>query len=98
MKRRCHAVKVARPEVDGGRSSDGCRVASLLAEVKYAEPVGDEVQAPEAEGLEWLEDEWNPHPGGRDYEELQRAKTNRIVRARHGRSGRKMGHPMTKRC
>jgi hypothetical protein len=55
MKRRCHAVKVTRPEVDGGRLSDGCRVASLLAEVEYAEPVDDEVQASEEEGLGWLE-------------------------------------------
>ena len=69
---------------------------SLLVEVEYAEPVGDEVQAPEAEGLEWLEDRWNPHPGGRDCGELQRAKTNHIVGARHGGSGRKMDHPMTK--
>ena len=38
MKRRCHAV-----EVDGERLSDGCRVASLLTEVEYVEPVGDEV-------------------------------------------------------
>ena len=62
MKRRCHAVEVARPEVDGGRLSDGCRVASLLVEVEYAELVGDEVQASEEEGLGWLEDGWNPHP------------------------------------
>ena len=62
MKRRCRAVEVARPRVNGGRSSDGCWVASLLAEVEYAEPVGNEVQAPKAEGLEWLEDGWNPHP------------------------------------
>ena len=45
MKRRCRAVEVARPGVDGGRLSDGCRVASLLAEVEYTEPVGGEVQA-----------------------------------------------------
>ena len=43
MKRRCRVVEVARPEVDGGRPSDECRVASLLAEVEYAEPVSDEV-------------------------------------------------------
>ena len=48
---------------DGGcSSSDGCRVASLLAEVEYAEPVGDEVQASKEEGLGWLEDGRNPHP------------------------------------
>ena len=55
MKRRCRVVEVVRPKVDGGRPSDGCRVASFLAEVEYAEPIGDEVQAPEAEGLGWLE-------------------------------------------
>ena len=77
---------------------DGCWVASLLAEVEYAEPVDDEVQAPKAEGLEWLEDGWNLHPGGRDCGELQRAETNHIIGARHGGSGGKMGHPMTKRC
>jgi hypothetical protein len=70
MKRRCHAVKVTRPEVDGGRLSDGCRVASLLAEVEYAEPVDDEVQASEEEGLGWLEDGWNPHPSRRGYGRL----------------------------
>ena len=62
MKRRCRAVEVARPGVDGGRLSDECQVASLLAEVEYAEPVGDEVQASTEEGLLWLEDGWNPHP------------------------------------
>ena len=69
MKHRCRVVEVTRPRV-GGRASDRCRVMSLLAEVKYAEPVGDEVQALEAEGLEWLKDRWNPHPGGQDYGEL----------------------------
>ena len=64
MKRKCRAVEVAHPGVDGGRPSDGCRVASLLTEVEYAEPVGDKVQAPEAKGLGWLEDGWNPHPDG----------------------------------
>ena len=43
MKRRCRAVEVARPRVDGGCLSDGCWVTSLLAEVEYAEPVGDKV-------------------------------------------------------
>ena len=71
---------------------------SLLAEVEYAEPVGDEVQAPEVEGLGWLEDRWNPHPGGRECGELQRAEANRIAQARHGGGGEKMGHPMTKKC
>ena len=62
MKHRCHAVEVTRPEVNGGRPSDGCRVVSLLAEVEYAEPVDDEVQASKEEGLGWLEDGRNPHP------------------------------------
>ena len=62
MKRRCRVIKVARPGVDGGHLSDGCRVASLLAEVEYAEPVGDEVQASEEEGLGWLKDGWSLHP------------------------------------
>ena len=43
MKRRCRDVEVACPGVDGGRLSDGCRVASLLVEVEHAEPVDDEV-------------------------------------------------------
>ena len=43
MKHRCHAVEVACLGVDGGRLSDRCRVTSLLAEVEYAKPVGDEV-------------------------------------------------------
>jgi len=62
MKRRWHAGEVTRPEVDGERLSDGCRVAGLLAEVEYAESVDDEVQASEEEGLAWLENEWNPYP------------------------------------
>ena len=66
MKRRCRAVEVARPGVGGERLSDGCRVASLLAKVEYAEPVGDEVQASEEEGLGWLENERNPHPRRRE--------------------------------
>ena len=65
MKHRCRAVKVTCPRVDGGRPSDECWVASLLMEVEYAESVGDEVQAPEEESLGWLEDGWNPYPGGR---------------------------------
>ena len=61
-KRRYRAVEVACLGVDGERLSDGCRVASLLTEVEYAEPIGDEAQASEEEGLGWLEDGWNPHP------------------------------------
>ena len=62
IKRRCPAVEVAHPGVDGEHLSDGCRVGSLLVEVEYAEPVGNEVQASKEEGLGWLENEWNPHP------------------------------------
>ena len=72
-------------------------VTSLLVEVEYAESVGDEGQASEEEDLGWLKDGWNPHPGGRECGELQRAETNRIARARHGGGGGKMGHLMTKR-
>ena len=97
MKRRCRTVEVARPGVDGGRPSDGCQVASLLAEVEYAEPVGDEVQASEAEGLGRLEDGWNPHPGGRECGKFHRAEAIRIARARHGGGGGEMGHPITKK-
>ena len=86
-----------RPGVDGGRLSDGCRVTSLLAEVEYAKPVGDEVQASGEEGLGWLENGWNPHPGGRECGKLQRVEVNRIARAHHGRGGKEMGHPMTKK-
>ena len=98
MKRRCRAVEVARPEVDGGRLSDGCQVTSLLAEVEYAEPVDDEVQASQEEGLGWLENRWNPHPHRRECGIPQRAEANRIARAHHGGGGGKMGHPMTKKC
>jgi len=52
--------------------------------VEYAEPVGDEVQASEEEGLGWLEDGWTPHPSRRECGIFQRAKVNRIARARHG--------------
>ena len=79
MKRRCRAVEVACPGVDGERLSDGCRVASLLVEVEYAEPVGDEVQASEEEGLGWLEDGWNSHPTRWGSGELERAEANRIA-------------------
>ena len=79
MKRRCRAVEVAHPEVDGGRPSDGCRVTSLLAEVEYAESVDDEVQASEEEGLGWLEKWWNPPPRRRECGIFQRAEANRIA-------------------
>ena len=56
-------------------------------EAKYAELVGDKVQTPEEEGLEWHEDGRNPHPSKWERGKLQRAEANRIARARH---------PMTK--
>ena len=71
MKRRCRVIKVVRPGVDGERHSDGCQVASFLTKVEYAEPVGDEVQASEEEGLGWLENEWNPHSRRRECGILQ---------------------------
>ena len=46
MKRKCRAVEVARLGVDGGRLSNGCRVASLLVEVEYAEPVAMKSRLP----------------------------------------------------
>ena len=61
MKRRCGVVEVVRPRVDGGCPFGGCQNECLLAEVKYAKPVSDEVQASKEEGLGWLEDGWNPH-------------------------------------
>ena len=76
MKRRCRAVEVARPEVDGGRPSDGCWVVSLLTEVKYAEPIGDEVQASKEEGLGRLEDGWSPHPNRWECGKLQQAEAS----------------------
>ena len=79
MKRRCRAIEVAHPGVDGGRLTDGCWVASLLAEVEYAEWIGDEVQTSEEEGLEQLEDERNPHPNKWERGKLQRAKANYIA-------------------
>ena len=63
MKRRCLIVEVVvRSGADGGHPSDGRRNKCLLTEVQHAEPVGDEVQAFEEEGLGWLKDRWNPHP------------------------------------
>ena len=70
MKRRCRAIEVAHPGVDGGRLTDGCWVASLLAEVEYAESVDDEVQASEEEGLGWFKDRRNSHPNWWEREKL----------------------------
>ena len=63
MKRRRLVIEVIGcPGADGGCASlDGRRNKCLLTEVQYAEPVGDEVQAFEEEGVGWLKDGWNPH-------------------------------------
>ena len=53
---------VVRPRADGGCPSNVHQNKCLLAEVQYGEPVGDEVQASEEEGLGWLEDGRPPHP------------------------------------
>ena len=79
MKRKCRAVEVARPGVDGERLPDGCRVTSLLAEVEYDELVGDEVQASKEEDLGWLEDWRNPHPNVWEFGKLQRTKASCIA-------------------
>ena len=63
MKHMWLVIKVIMcPEADGGRLSDRCQNKCLHAEVKYAEPVSDEVQASKEESLGWLEDGWNPYP------------------------------------
>ena len=63
MKRMRLVVEVVGcPGADGGCPSDGRQNKCLLAEVKYAEPVGDDVQTSKEEGLGWIEDGWNPHP------------------------------------
>ena len=72
MKHRRLVVEVVvRPGAEGGRPSNERRNRCLLAEVQYAEPVGDEVQASEEEGLGWLEDGWNPHPNRRERGKLK---------------------------
>ena len=53
---------VGCPRADGGRPSNGRQDGCPLVEVQYAEPISDEVQASEEEGLGWLKDGWNPHP------------------------------------
>ena len=80
MKHRRLVVEVVvRPGVEGVRPSDGCQNKCLLVEVQYAEPVGDEVQASEEEGLGRLEDGWNPHPNRWECRKLQRSKASRIA-------------------
>ena len=72
MKCKRLAVEVVGcPGADGGRPSDRCQNKCLLVEVQYAEPVGDEVQASEEEGLGRLEDGWNPHPNRWECGKLQ---------------------------
>ena len=65
-------------------------------EAEYAELVGDEVQTPKEEGLEWHDDRRNPHPSKWERGKLQQAKVNRIAQAYHAEDGGKVGHPMTK--
>ena len=76
--------------------SSGRRDERLLAEAKYAELVGDEVQAFKEESLERLKDGSNPHPNRWEHGKPQQAKVNCIGRARHAEDGGKLGHPMTK--
>ena len=72
MKRRRLVVEVVvHPGADGGCPSDGHQNECLLAEVWYAEPVGDEVQASKDKGLGWLGDGWNPHPNRWECGKLQ---------------------------
>ena len=98
MKCRCLVVEVAVcPGADGGCPSDVRQNECLLVEAEYAELVGDEVQTFEEEGLERLEDGWNPHPNKWERGKLQRAEANRIARAHHVEDGGKVGHPMTKK-
>ena len=70
-RRRLTIEVVGCPRADGERTSDGRRNKCLLTEVQHAEPVGDEVQAFEEEGLGWLKDGRNPHPNRWEHEKLQ---------------------------
>ena len=81
MKRGCLDVEVIEwPRAYGGRSSsNGRRDKCLLAEAKYAELVGDEVQTSKEEGLGQLEDGRNPHPNMWERGTLKRAEVNRIA-------------------
>ena len=60
-------------------SSDGCWDKYLLVKVKNAEPVDDEVQASEEEGLGRLKDGRNPHPNRWEHGKLQRAEASHIA-------------------
>ena len=80
MKRRHLAIEVTgSPRADGGCPSGGRWDRCLLAEVKHAEPVGDEFQAFEEGGLGQLEDGRNPHPNRWECGKLQRAEESRIA-------------------
>ena len=52
-------------------SSSGCRDERLIAEVEYAEPISDEVQAFKEKSLERREDGRNPHPNRWEHRKLQ---------------------------
>ena len=73
MKRRCLNVEVIEwPRAGGGcSSSSGHRDKRLLVEMEYAVLLGDEVQTPKEESLEWLEDGRNPHPNRWQRRKLQ---------------------------
>ena len=64
--------------------------------LKIKKIIGDEVQTPKEEGLEWHEDGRKPHPSRWERGKLQRAEANRIVLARHAKDDGKMGHAITK--
>ena len=51
--------------------SSGRQDEHLLVEAEYVELVDDEVQTPEEESLERLEDGRNPHPNGWERRKLQ---------------------------
>ena len=97
-KRECLDVEVVeRPGASGERSSSsGCRDKRLLDKAEYTELVGDEIQTPLEEGLEWHEDGRSPHPIKWERAKLQRAEVNCIARACHAEDGGKVGHLMTK--
>ena len=68
VKRRRLVVEVV---VCSGARRRGAGTSASSLGVKYAEPVGDEVQIFEEEGLGRLEDRWNPHPNRWECGKLQ---------------------------
>ena len=64
MKHECFDIEVDEwPEAGGGHSSSsGRQDECLLVEAEYTELVGNEVQTPDEEGLEWHKDGRNPRP------------------------------------